>query len=45
MYLTFQKFNDPGLALQIAELLKQNGINCLLEDNQKFFDPSFANNN
>lgn len=43
-YLTFQKFNDAGLAQQIAERLKQNGINYLIENNQKFFDPSFANN-
>ena len=43
-YLTFQKFNDIGLANEIAERLKQNNIDYLLEDNQKMFDPSFANN-
>jgi hypothetical protein len=43
-YLTFQKFNDIELANTIAERLKQNGIDYLLEDNQKIFDPSFANN-
>jgi hypothetical protein len=43
-YLTFQKFNDLGLANTIAERLKQNGIDYLLENNQKIFDPSFANN-
>lgn len=44
-YLTFQKFNDIELANEIAERLKQNDIECFVQDNQgKFFDPSFANN-
>lgn len=43
-FLTFQKFNDIELAKEIAERLKQNDIEFLLEDNRKFFDPSFANN-
>ncbi|MCM5530319.1 hypothetical protein [Parasegetibacter sp. NRK P23] len=43
-YLTFQKFNDLELAKQVAERLKEGGVECLLENNQKFFDPSFANN-
>lgn len=44
-FLTFQKFHDIGLANEIAERLKQNDIEYLLEDNQrKFFDVSFANN-
>ena len=44
IFLTFQKFNDVELAREIAERLKQNEIECLLEDSSKFFDPSFANN-
>ena len=44
-FLTFQKFNDIGLANEIAERLKSFNIDYLLEDNQKFFDPTFANNN
>ncbi len=44
-YLIFQKFNDIELANEIAERLKQNDIECFVQDNQgKFFDPSFANN-
>ncbi len=43
-YLTFQKFNDIGLAKEIAERLKQNGIECLLENNRPNFDPSCAFN-
>ncbi len=44
-YLTFQKFNDIELANEIARRLKQNDIECFIQDNQgKFFDPSFANN-
>ncbi len=44
-YLTFQKFNDIELANEIAERLKQNDIECFVQDNQgKFFEPSFANN-
>ena len=43
-FLTFQKFNDIELAKEVAGRLKQNGIDYSLEENQKFFDPSFANN-
>ncbi len=43
-FLTFQKFNDVELAKESSERLKQNDIECLLEDNRKFFDPSFAYN-
>lgn len=43
-YLTFQKFNDPVLAQQMGEHLKEHGIPFVIEDNQKFFDPSFAYN-
>jgi len=43
-FLTFQKFNDMGLAEAISARLKENGIESLLENNQKFFDPSFAHN-
>lgn len=43
-FLTFQKFHDIEIAKEIAERLKQNGIEYYLEENPKFFDPSFANN-
>lgn len=42
-FLTFQKFNDIELAKEMAERLKQNGIECSLEDNRRLFDPSFVN--
>lgn len=43
--LTFQNFNDIALANEIAGILKQNNIDCIIEDNQRrYFDPSFANN-
>ncbi|MCW3109500.1 MAG: hypothetical protein JWQ09_4006 [Segetibacter sp.] len=43
-FLTFQKFNDAGLANAIGEKLQQNEIPFQIEDNQKLFDPSYANN-
>lgn len=43
-FLTFKKFKDPELAKVISDQLKQNNIEFLLEDNPKFFDPTFANN-
>ncbi len=44
-YLTFKKFNDIGLATQIGEQLKANQIEFIIEDNNQFFDVTFANNN
>lgn len=43
-FLTFKKFKDLELAKEISNQLKQNNIEFLLEDNPKFFDPTFANN-
>jgi hypothetical protein len=43
-FLTFKKFKDLELAKIIANQLKQSNIEFLLEDNPKFFDPTFANN-
>jgi len=43
-FLTFQKFNDMGLAEAVSKTLGRSGIEFRLENNQKFFDPSFANN-
>ena len=40
---TFQKFNDAGLANEIAERLRQNNIGCEIESN-RVFEPSFAFN-
>ena len=40
-FITFQKFNDPGLAIELAEELKQNNIAYIIDDTN-YFDPSFA---
>jgi hypothetical protein len=42
--LTFQKFNDIGLANSVAEKLEQAGISCIIENNQGLFNPSFSSN-
>jgi len=42
--LTFQKFNDISLANKIADKLEQAGISCVIQDQSKFFDVSFAYN-
>jgi hypothetical protein len=44
IYLTFQKYQDPELAKEIARLLHENKIEFEIEDHNQFFDPSFANN-
>ncbi len=41
-YLTFQKFNDQGLATELADLLKENNIDFILDDSSGF-DPAFSN--
>ncbi len=41
-YLTFQKFNDEGLATELTEVLEQNNIEFIVDDTQNF-DPSFSN--
>lgn len=43
-FIAFQKFSDTGLANEIAERLKEHGIEYVIEDNQRIFEPSFANN-
>lgn len=43
-FLTFRKFNDPGLAAEMAGKLEEYRIPVELEDSGKLFDPSFANN-
>ncbi len=43
-FTTFQKFQDPELAQDILNLLRQNHLECEIEDHNKFFDASFANN-
>lgn len=43
-FLTFQKFNDPSLAEQIATHLKQAGIELIIANEKPSFDPSFTHN-
>ncbi len=43
-FLTFQKFNDEGIAKNLTDLLAKNDIKFETEDSNKFFDVSFANN-
>ena len=42
--LTFQKFKDIDIANDIAEKLKVANIHFEIEDDEKFFDPTFAKN-
>jgi hypothetical protein len=43
-FLTFKQLHDIGLATEIGEYLKAHGIDYLIEDNNKLFDVTFANN-
>jgi len=43
-FLTFQKFNDPGLAAAVAAQLEADGIDCILEKEAPVFDATFAGN-
>ncbi|HNW88701.1 MAG TPA: hypothetical protein PKN48_03505 [Bacteroidales bacterium] len=42
-YLTFQKFTDKASALELADLLKQNYIDCKFEDTSGRVDLTFSN--
>ena len=42
--LTFQQFNDPGLAETVAAQLKAQGIDYVVEKEGPVFDATFANN-
>ncbi|HLZ86879.1 MAG TPA: hypothetical protein VKQ52_06565 [Puia sp.] len=43
-FLTFQKFNDPGLASAIADRLKERRILCHVEKVEPLLEPSFFRN-
>ena len=43
-FLTFQTFSDLELAEEMAAQLQEKGIECTVENNRQFFDPSYANN-
>ena len=40
--LTFQKFSDQELALELVEFLKENKIESVIEDSTKFGNPYCA---
>ena len=42
--ILFKKFNDKESAIELSNLLSNNGIENKLEDLNGFFDPSFAIN-
>lgn len=42
-FLTFRKYQDPALAEEIAGLLRESLIECEIETNDHFFNPSFVN--
>lgn len=43
-FLTYQKFIDKDAAIELAEILKSNNINYLIEDHSAPFEPTFVNN-
>jgi hypothetical protein len=43
-FLTFQRYNDKALAEELISILKEKDIECEIEDNLSYFDPSYANN-
>ena len=42
--LTFQQFNDPGLASAIADTLKEQEIECVVEKVRPLLEPGFFRN-
>lgn len=43
-FLTFQRFNDPGLASAIANALKEQQIECVVEKVRPLLEPGFFPN-
>lgn len=43
-FLTYQKFINKDAAIELAEILKSNNINYLIEDHSAPFEPTFVNN-
>ncbi|MDR3696405.1 hypothetical protein [Mucilaginibacter sp.] len=44
-FITYQKFNDPALAEELAEQLKHYQIKYIIEEQSRTFDPTYAFNN
>jgi len=43
-FLTYQKFSDRPSAIEVSEILTENGVEWEIEDASAVFDASFANN-
>ena len=43
-FLCFQKYNDVDIAEAVGQKLFENGIAYTIENERKYWDPSFANN-
>ena len=43
-FLTFQQFNDPGLATAIADTLKEQEVDCIVEKVRPLLEPGFFRN-
>lgn len=43
-FLTFKRFNQEDIAKDLVEKLEKHKIEYQVEDNDKFFDPTFARN-
>lgn len=43
-FLTFQRFNDPGLASTIANALKEQRVECVVEKVRPLLEPGFFRN-
>ncbi len=44
LFLTFQRFNDPGLAAAVADKLKAQRIDCVVEKVTPLLEPGFFRN-
>ncbi|MFT3703636.1 MAG: hypothetical protein QM802_14830 [Agriterribacter sp.] len=42
-YSTFRQYNNIDVANEICEHLKANSIECIINDNKRFFDVNFSN--
>src|ERR1700756_1731313 len=43
-FITYQKFNDPALAKELAETLEKHQIDSRIEEDSASFDPFFTYN-
>jgi len=43
-FVTFQKYNDKGYALELGTLLKENNIDYIIEESPARFTPTFVGN-